>query len=740
MTGRIRTTFFLICAILFGNMLHAAWDQREINEFIKRITGERASMFVAQYIAQSKGKDVFELESRNGHIILRGNNGVSIGSALNYYLKNFCHILISWDDHDIKLPTKLPTVPDKVHKTSPYKFRYYLNYCTFNYSMAWWDWKRWQREIDWMTLNGINMPLALTGEESIWNKVYRDMGFSTQELDSFFCGPSYFAWFWMGNLDAWGGPLNEHWFKSREALQKKIVAAERSMGMKTVLPAFTGHVPPSFIKRYPGAKLKKTNWRSGFADVYVLDPSDPMFEVIGHRFIEEQTKQYGTDHFYSADTFNENIPPTSDSLYLNDISRKVFASMTNTDPQAVWVMQGWMFHYDSAYWRQPQIKALLNAIPHDRMIILDLYSESFPLWRKTKAYYGKPWIWNMLHNFGGNTSLWGRIRPPAQRPADVLKDKGSGKMYGIGLTPEAIEQNPVLYHIMLENVWRSEPIDVRLWLSQYIVQRYGTFNVHLNEAWSILANSVYNGGFTEGGPESIITGRPTLDSATRWTRTRLDYDSRQLVMAWDLFISAIPSLGKHKSFRYDLVDVTRQVLANYANNVQQQFARAFRQRDTLAFRHYTSTFLSIIDDLDTLLTTQENSLLGKWLESARTNGITRAERDQYEQNARNLITLWGDKNSPLHDYSCRQWSGLLKGFYKPRWKIFIDTLNTHMTVSSVPDWKVLEDVSKEMEWNWVIGHEKYPDTATGDANKIALALYRKYRGDIEDSSKGRVSH
>ena len=106
-----------------------------------------------------------------------------------------------------------------------------------------------------MALNGINMPLALTGEEAVWQEVYRSMGFQDVELDRFFSGPAYFSWLWMGNIDAWGGPLPGHWKESHAVLQKKIVAAERAFGMKPVLPAFTGHVPPSFKDRFP----KKSN-------------------------------------------------------------------------------------------------------------------------------------------------------------------------------------------------------------------------------------------------------------------------------------------------------------------------------------------------------------------------------------------------------------------------------------------------------------------------------------------------
>lgn len=40
-------------------------------------------------------------------------------------------------------------------------------------SYVWWDWKRWEKEIDWMALQGVNLPLAFTGQEAIWQKVFK---------------------------------------------------------------------------------------------------------------------------------------------------------------------------------------------------------------------------------------------------------------------------------------------------------------------------------------------------------------------------------------------------------------------------------------------------------------------------------------------------------------------------------------------------------------------------------------
>ena len=714
----------------------AQLDKPAANDFVKRIVPGASDRFVVEEIPSENGMDVFELESRDGKIILYGNKALSIASALNYYLKNYCGNDFGWNGENRKLPGTWPVIKEKIHHITPYTYRYYLNYCTFNYSMSWWDWDRWQKEIDWMALNGINMPLALTGEEAIWRDVYRDMGFNDTDLDGFFSGPAYFSWFWMGNLDGWGGPLPRHWMDSHKELQKKILARERALGMYPVLPAFSGHVPPSFKDKFPAAKLKKTNWGQGFNDVYLLDPVDPMFVEIGKKYLETQTREYGTDHLYSSDTFNENTPPTNDSTFLSGVSKKIFESMTAADPKAVWVMQGWLFFNDSKFWQQPQIKALLNAVPDDQFIVLDLFSEGHPVWNRTNAYYGKPWIWNMLQNFGGNISLSGRMRHVAADPAIALHDPESKKMVGIGLTPEGIEQNPALYELMLENVWRDNPIDVGPWLKDYAVRRYGKSNAQIDQAWEILLNTAYSADPGHGGPASIIAGRPTLNMGYDWrVDTHLTYDPKQLVKAWRLFMQQADELKASDGFQYDLVDITRQVLANYANTIQPKIASAFKQKDFDGFKNYSASFLQLMDDMDELLNTRMDFLLGKWLNEARANGITQPESDLYEINARDLITLWGDKNSSLHEYSNRQWAGLIKGFYKPRWEMFFATLNQSLEDNKPFDAAAFESKVKDWEWAWVNKHDTYPDKVMGKSVEVAEEMFKKYGNEIDNAYK-----
>ena len=724
--------FFLLFAI--NSIAFAQLDIAASKTLLQRIVPNHASQFVIEAIRSSAGKDVFEIESRNNKIVLRGNNGVAIASALYYYLNEFCNAQITWNGTNLKLPATLPRPAAKIFKATPYEYRYYLNYCTFNYSMSWWDWERWEKEIDWMALHGINMPLAITGEEYTWYVVYKEMGFSDDELRDFFCGPSYFAWFWMGNLDGWGGPLPLNWMKSHFALQKKILKRQRELGMKPVLPAFTGHVPASFKKKFPNAKLKATNWTNGFADTYILDSEDPLFTEIGKKFLEKQTELLGTDHLYSADTFNENEPPSDDPEFLSKLSARVYEGMRRADTAAVWVMQGWLFYSDRKFWKEPQTEALLKAVPNDKMILLDLATEIEPVWKRTSAFYGKPWIWNMLHNFGGNTNLFGRMQTIAAEPANALNDTKSGNLKGIGLTMEGIEQNPVLYELMTAHTWRKEPIDLDIWLPQFVFNRYGVESDEALKAWDILRRTVYTvpaDKYIRDGAESIIQGRPTLDSFTRWTKTKLNYNAKDLLLAWDALIKASDACKKSDGFQYDLVDITRQVLANYALPLQQQFVTAYQNKDLNSFKKYNQQFIALIEDMDRLLATRKDFLLGTWVADARRWGTTEKEKALYEMNAKDLITLWGDKDCPLNEYACRQWSGLLNDFYKPRWQQFFVKAEKALRNNQQLDMSLFSSQIKTWEWQWVNKRKDYPVVSSGNPVIVSKKLYKKYRALIE---------
>ena len=709
-------------------------NKQAVYGLISRVLPKFANRFEVAYIPKENGKDVFELASKNGKILLKGNNGLSVASALNYWLKNYAHCDVSWNGTNVEIPKPFPMVEKSIRKITPHTYRHYFNYCTFNYTSSWWDWERWQWEIDFMALNGINMPLAMTGQNAVWDRVYRNMGFGDKDMNAFFTGPAYFMWFWAGNIDAWAGPLPQSWMKSHEELQKKILAREREFGMTPILPAFTGHVPPTFKDKFPNAKLRKINWEGRFEDTYILEPDDPMFQTIGNSFMKEQIKTFGTDHLYGADTFNEMIPPSKDSLYLNNISKAVYQSMAAIDPKAIWVMQGWLFVDKRDFWQPEQMKAYLNAVPNDKLVILDLWAEENPVWNRTDAFFGKQWIWCLLHNFGGRNSMFGNLEYLAKEPAEMVHDPNAKDLQGIGIVPEGIEQNPVVYSLMLDHVWDNQPIDINKWIIDYAERRYGTRNKDTEKGWEILKNTAYA---NEGSYESIIIARPTFQKDNDWAGTDIPYDPAELVKSWGHFLKASKKFNANDCYQYDLVTVGRQVLANYATVIQQRFAQNFKSRNSQAFKRNTTEFLELIDDMDKLMATRKDFLLGVWLNDAKKWGTNDAEKKLYEMNARDLITLWGGKDAVLHEYANKQWSGLFAGFYKKRWEMFIDDAGLTLKTGTAFNQERFDEKVKEWEWKWVNSHEQYTDKPEGDPVAISKALYEKYADKIAQAYKNQ---
>jgi alpha-N-acetylglucosaminidase len=175
------------------------------------LPGDDASHFDIRLTAATD--DGWELSSTTAsdgsvRVLLAGSNGVAVASALNHYLRSFARRSISWDgDNMAPLPSPLPPVTKAVKMARASKWSYYANVCTVSYSMAWWDWERWEREIDWMAFSGINLPLAFTGQEYIYQAVLNELGLKNSDMDSFFSGPALLAWYRMGNIRGIDGPL-----------------------------------------------------------------------------------------------------------------------------------------------------------------------------------------------------------------------------------------------------------------------------------------------------------------------------------------------------------------------------------------------------------------------------------------------------------------------------------------------------------------------------------------------------
>lgn len=693
---------------------------RAAQDLCRRVLPRHADRFEFAVIPLADGRDVFEIDGGGGKVVVRGSTPVAMASGLNWYLKYVCHCHLSWCGVQLNLPDPLPPAPQKVRLVSPHRWRYWFNYCAFSYTLAFWGWPQWERMIDWMALHGVNMPLAVTGQEATWQAVGRRFGLTDREMAEFLPGPAYLPFGWMGCLDGWGGPLPQSWIDDHAELQRKILARERKLGMVPVLQGFTGHVPAALRAKRPQARYRRVSDWAGFPGTTFIDPTDPFFVEFGRAFVEEQTRQFGTDHLYASDTFIEMSPPSSDPAFLAKMGGAVYEAMKAADPLAVWVMQGWIFHNNPKFWQPPQASALFGAVPDDRMILLEMEGES---WKRTEAYYGKPWVWTYIQDYGDKVGLHGDLPRIVTRFGGALGSPQRGGLCGLGMIMEGIGYNPIVYDLVTDLTWRDRMPDLEPWVMDFVHRRYGRKLPKAEAAWKLLLESSYRVGDPH---DEWVCARPGLTPQVCCGKLEPGYDRRVVARACESLLACTDELGRLDTYTFDVVNVTRQVLCGQAPRCYADLIDAHKAADREALAAAGSRLRDLLRDLDGLLATRSEFLLGRWLEDAKRWGRTDGERRLYEWNARNQITLWGPRDSGLHGYARKQWSGMLAGFYLPRWEIFVQRLDRSLATKQPFDAEGFEKEIREWEEQWTHGTERYPTSPTGDPSATARTLWEKY--------------
>jgi alpha-N-acetylglucosaminidase len=679
-----------------------------------------------ELIPAAEGNDVFELESRGGKIVLRGNNGVSLASALNRYLEEFAHCNISWNCGDqLALPNPAPAVPQKIRVVSPHQFRFAYNYCTHGYTMAWWDWSRWERELDFLALKGVNLALIIQGQEQVWIDALKPFGFSTADMRQWLCLPSHQPWQYMSNVEDYGGPLPQSLIDQRLALGLKIVTRMRDLGMEPVLQGYYGIVPSDFKNRYPEAKVHAQGDWGGFKRPDMLDPLDPLFPRVAAEFYNAQKRIFGEVKFFGADPFHEG--GRMDGIDLAACGKAINGAMLTCSPDATWVLQSW-----EANPRQ----AMIDALDKSKLLVLDLHCEENENWRLRKQFGGTPWLWCTIQNWGGNVGLGGDLEGLRVKPARALAEAGPGKgmMRGIGALMEGSQTQPLLWEMFFQHAWPSDAPEIQSWLYDYARRRYGAVSPAAQQALQIELDTIYaHGGYVE----SVICARPTLElypKARFWASTKPAYDTTRLVEAWWQLLEASNTCQGSDGYRYDLTDLGRQVLADLVARYHQAVLQAYERKDAAAVAQRSDKMLGLLRDLDELLATRKEFLLGVWLTDARKFGDTKAEQDLYELGARELLTTWSVHETRVVDYAHRQWSGLVGTFYLARWQTWLDALQAALKSGRPFDEDAVRARIVEGDHAWTRQHDAYPAEPRGDTVEISQRLFKKYSADATNKS------
>ena len=632
-----------------------------------------------------------------------GSTPVALVHGLVQALQRQGRVSISWEGDRIGPLTGLAD-RDTGLVTSPFALRNYLNTCTFGYTSPWWGWSRWSREIDWMATRGIDAPLAMEGQEYVWAALWREQGLNAREVAASLSAAPFLPWQRMGNVAGYRGPLSANWIARKHILQKRILTRMRALGMKPILPAFSGYVPEAFAKAHPEAQLYRMRPWEGFPGTWWLDPSDPLFARLQRRFIELYTREYGPGQYYLADAFNEMVPPIGDAspgagfadsrvgtsqsppvssgiaprvrdARLAAYGERLYRSIAEPAPGAVWVMQGWMFGADKAFWTPDAIRAFLSRVPSDRLQILDIGNDRYPgVWARTEAFFGKTWTYGYVHNYGGSNPVYGDLDFYRRDMAGIVANPARGRLAAFGMFPEGLGSNSIVYAYAYDLAWGEDPArPVGAWLGEYLTARYGDAPPALLAGWERAARGVYSTAYwkprwwNDQAGAYLLFKRPSLEGAS--------YDSppgsrTDLRVGLDALLAAAPSRPS-ALLTYDLVEFARHFATLELDDRLARAIAAYQRGDLAAGDADAARVTRLAMMIDGLLGNQQETL-GTWIAEARAYAATPAERARFAQDAKAVVTVWGGEGH-LSDYASRAWQGLYAGYYLPRWQIFLAT-------------------------------------------------------------------
>jgi alpha-N-acetylglucosaminidase len=690
-----------------------------VKQILMRVIGIRATAFQFEKIKAVENRDAYEVIALGGKVLVKGTSTVAMAKGAYDYMQKACNVQYTWTHTQITLPTSLPDLNIPLTE-SPYIYRLYMSPVTAGYSTAYWSFSDWEKELDWMALHGINMPLALTGQEAIWQKIYTDMGITNEELASYFSGPSFLPWQRMGYFSKQHAPLPQSYIDRSLELQKQILTRIKQLGMQPVIPAFNGVVPAAFKRVNPSAKLVEIKGWGNFADgnkSYALAPGTTEFTSLGKSFITEYMRTFGNFRFYNADLgylgYQKNSNSDSD---LSVSGKSIMDAILAADPQGIWVTNASEFIANEKYWDKQSVKSLFSQVLDEKVLVIDAANENTSGWKKYDAYSGKNWIYGISNNSGGNSQLGDNLPFAGKDIVSVLTNPKKGKLVGFGILPEGTGSNEITFELLTSMAWTTKAIDIKAYFADFTKQRYGETNTDALEAWLALYESVYSG--TNNKSLNLYQVRPPQSTKVGANNDpAFDRAASQL-------INAIPKLKGKPLFKTDLVQVISQFAGNKADLLlikalelnQQGYKQESKQVFDKAFE-----LLTMVDGLVSAIPSQR---LENHIDNARKYGYNSSESDYYESDIKLMLTQWSNTDNPrFHENASRIWSGLVKDYYLGRWQAYSRAILAG-TDLNIADW----------ESNWInkAGNLTKPVT-TGDIFKYAESVYKAANDYVNES-------
>ncbi|WP_172840475.1 alpha-N-acetylglucosaminidase [Virgibacillus phasianinus] len=698
-----------------------AFETENATKAVERLIGKKyAKQINFKAVEKNEEKDYFSIKkgrNNNGiknRILIEGTSPSALLTGFNWYLKYVAHANISWNGEQLDLPKKLPVPESMIKKEANVQHRFALNDTDEGYTQPYAEWDYWEHKIDILALHGVNEVLVYPGQEAVYKKTFMEFGYTEEEMLEWIPQPAHQAWWLLQNMSSFPDPISQDVIDKRVKLGKKIVKRLKELGMTPVFPGYFGTVPADFEEKNQDANVVPQGTWSGFQRPGWLDPTSTLFQEVAAAFYENQEKIFGETTMYKMDLLHEG--GTAGNVNVQNASIAVQNALEEAHPGAIWAILGWQSN--------PR-KETIKAVDRSKMLIVDGLSDRYSDLNREQEWLNTPYAFGSIWNFGGHTTMGANMSVWNSTYWDWL-EKPDSALSGIAIMPEASDNNPVAFDFLSELAWRDKPVDFDTWFSKWTERRYGSSDQHAINAWQALQESAYSmpaNGWSEA-QDGLFSAEPNLSAtkAASWSPSSMRYDPATFAKALPELLKVDSSLRTSSAYQYDLMDVTRQVISNESRLLLPQIKAAYNAKDTEKFNKLRNQWLDWMKLLDQVVGTNEQTMIGPWLEKARSFTSNEAEAVKLEYDARTLLTVWGNRSGSeagLQDYANREWQGLVGDYYYSRWKTYFDSLDKALRTGEEP---------KAIDWyefgnNWAQQTNDYPLEPTGDIYELAQQVY-----------------
>lgn len=638
-------------------------------DFILRNTPKIADSFVFETIESDGGLDTYKVFARDKKIVVCGNNNVAKAMGYYRYLRDYCGVMLSGGNYDISYIKTAPLPEGEIIYTVPQKIRMAMTYERFAAEAESWGVDRWEKEIDFMAMIGVNTPLALTGSDGVLYKTLMELRIKEENALSFISGSSFWPRQLTGNIFGYLPMNSPDYFAKKIEIGRFVTQREKALDMNPVHQGYISSVPFTFRKHYSKADLIKLPVWNSFPPSMTLSPDDDIhIKVLNGLFLQKQRELLGEVHNYIFEPLYD-VDFKGYTSFVDEASQMYMSFIKEIDSEAKWFV-----HSSSLYSLDKKI---------DGMVIIDESGESFA---SHGGFGSNSFIIGLRGNLNGRTVICGDAETLAEN--QYIKSKESyPNLEGTGLFFDSDSNNPLFYSLAAEVLTANKSIDMSDYLKRFSLGRYKTDKY--TGFLSKLVKTCYCKG-SKLNQASALCARPCtkIDHTAVGDTFDRPYDNKDLLA---LVKEALDNDAvKNEAMRLDLQDLVRQTLSNVLRPIYLQATECFFRVEAAAYEKTSNAFIEIAQDIDRLLKTVEQTNLYHHLDFARQLGDTKEVRQNLEVNFLMYHTIYGPMKNPLiFDDSWREWGGMTADFYLKRWYIYFRMLASYFGKP-----KKLKDISK----------------------------------------------